>query len=41
LSHLPPEEVDAIRGFFEVRPTAEMPRPGANPTKKKMAKKAK
>lgn len=38
--HIPLKEVDAIRAFFKVKPTADMPRPGANPTKKKRVKKA-
>jgi hypothetical protein len=36
-----PEET-AIRAFFRVKPTADMPRPGANPkTKKPTKRKAK
>ncbi len=41
--HIPLKEEDAIRAFFKVKPTADMPRTGANPmkAKKKRAKKAK
>jgi hypothetical protein len=36
---IPLPEDTAIRAFFQVKPTADMPRPGANPkTKKKRAK---
>lgn len=40
---IPLKEEDAIRAFFKVKPTAEMPRPGANPmkAKRKLAKKTK
>jgi hypothetical protein len=32
---------DAVRGLLKVKPTADMPRPGANPTKAKRATKPK
>ena len=35
-----PEEA-AIRAFFKVKPTADMPRPGAHPKKKRAKRKAK
>jgi hypothetical protein len=39
---IPLSEKDALRGLMAVKPTADMPRPGANPTgKKKSAKKIK
>jgi hypothetical protein len=36
---IPLPEEDAIRAFFKVKPAADMPRPGANPTKAKAKKK--
>ena len=33
--HIPLDPAEAIRLAMKVKPTAEMPRPGANPTKKK------
>ena len=41
--HIPLKEEDAILAFMRVKPTADMPRPGANPTKakRKRTKKAK
>jgi hypothetical protein len=38
---IPLKEEDAIRAFFKVKPTADMPRPGAQPmkAKRKRAKK--
>lgn len=39
--HIPLHERDALRGLLAVKPTADMPRSGANPTgKKKGGKKA-
>lgn len=40
---IPLEEREALRLLLKVKPTAEMPRPGTNPTKakRKRAKKAK
>lgn len=39
--HIPLPESDALAGLLKVKPTASMPRPGANPTgKRKKAKKA-
>jgi hypothetical protein len=40
--HIPLPEEKAIRLLLKVKPTADMPRPGANPTgpKKKRAKEA-
>ncbi len=35
--HIPLPEDEAIRGLFKVKPTKDMPRPGANPTGKKKA----
>jgi hypothetical protein len=32
---IPLEEREALRLLLKVKPTAEMPRPGANPTKAK------
>jgi hypothetical protein len=37
--HIPLPEADALAGLLKVKPTAAMPRPGANPTGKKKAKK--
>ena len=37
--HIPLKERDALRGLMAVKPTADMPRPGANPTGKKKGKK--
>jgi hypothetical protein len=37
--HIPISERDALAGLLAVKPTAEMPRPGANPTGKKKPKK--
>jgi hypothetical protein len=39
--HIPLSEAEALRLMLKVKPTAEMPRPGANPTKKNRAKKEK
>jgi len=41
--HIPLKEEDAILAFMRVKPTRDMPRPGANPmkAKRKRAKKAK
>jgi hypothetical protein len=41
--HIPLPEAEALRLMLKVKPTAEMPRPGANATgpKKKRAKKGK
>jgi hypothetical protein len=41
--HIPLSESEALRLMLRVKPTAEMPRPGANPAtpKKKRAKKKK
>jgi hypothetical protein len=36
---IPLSERDALAGLLAVRPTADMPRPGANPTGKKKPKK--
>ena len=36
--HIPLKEEDAIRAFFKVKPIADMPRPGANPSTRKSAK---
>jgi hypothetical protein len=36
--HIPLSEQDAIAGLLKVKPTKDMPRPGANPTGKKKAK---
>jgi len=33
--HIPLNERDALRGLLAVKPTADMPRPGTNPTGKK------
>jgi hypothetical protein len=33
--HIPLREADAVRALLRVKPTADMPRPGANPTGKK------
>jgi hypothetical protein len=33
--HIPLDEKTAIKAFFKVKPTKDMPRPGANPTKPK------
>jgi hypothetical protein len=33
--HIPLDTAEAIRLAMKVKPTAAMPRPGANPTKKK------
>jgi hypothetical protein len=33
--HIPLKEDDAIRALFKVKPTMDMPRPEANPTKPK------
>lgn len=33
--HIPLPEAEALRLMLEVKPTADMPRPGANPTKAK------
>jgi hypothetical protein len=32
--HIPLDPAEAIRLAMKVKPTSEMPRPGANPTKK-------
>jgi hypothetical protein len=37
--HIPLSEQDALAGLLKVKPTAAMPRPGANPTGKKKTKK--
>ena len=37
--HIPLKEADALRALLKVKPTADMPRPGANPTGKKNGKK--
>jgi len=37
--HMALSEKEALAGLLKVKPTAEMPRPGANPTGKKKAKK--
>ena len=37
--HIPLKEADALRALLKVKPTADMPRPGANPTGKKKPKK--
>jgi len=37
--HIPLSEHDALVGLLKVKPTAAMPRPGANPTGKKKPKK--
>jgi hypothetical protein len=41
--HIPLPEAEALRLLLQVKPTADMPRPGANPmkTKRKRVKKAK
>jgi hypothetical protein len=39
--HIPLRDDDALRLLLKVKPTAEMPRPGANPTGKKRAAKTK
>jgi hypothetical protein len=36
---IPLSETEALAGLLAVKPTANMPRPGANPTGKKKAKK--
>jgi hypothetical protein len=36
---IPLSETEALVGLLAVKPTANMPRPGANPTGKKKAKK--
>jgi hypothetical protein len=33
--HIPLKEEEAIRALFKVKPTKDMPRPGANPATKK------
>jgi hypothetical protein len=38
---IPLSEQDALAGLLKVKPTANMPRPGANPTGKKKARKTK
>ena len=35
--HIPLPEDEALRGLFKVKPTKDMPRPGADPTGKKKA----
>lgn len=37
--HIPLPEDEAIRLFGKVKPTKDMPRPGANPTGKKKGRK--
>ena len=37
--HIPLPEAEALRLLLKVKPTADMPRPGANPTGKKKPKK--
>jgi hypothetical protein len=37
--HIPLSEREALAGLLRVKPTEGMPRPGANPTGKKKAKK--
>lgn len=37
--HIPLKERDALRGLLAVKPTAEMPRPGASPIAKKKGRK--
>ena len=39
--HIPISEDEALRLLLKVKPTAKMPRPGANPTKPKLALKRK
>jgi hypothetical protein len=39
--HIPLSEQEALAGFLKVKPTEDMPRPGANPTSNKKAKKKK
>lgn len=41
LTKIPLSTEEAIRLAFKVKPTADMPRPGANPTKAKKAAKKK
>jgi hypothetical protein len=36
--HIPLKEEDAIRAFYKVKPTADMPRSGAQPMRKKKAR---
>jgi hypothetical protein len=36
--HIPLKEKEAIAGLLKVKPTEEMPRPGANPTERKKRK---
>jgi hypothetical protein len=38
---IPLKERDALAGLLAVKPTADMPRPGANPTQKKKPAKRK
>ncbi len=37
--HIPLKEPEALRGLMAVKPTADMPRPGASQTKRKGSKK--
>jgi hypothetical protein len=39
--HIPIPEQDALTGLLAVKPTKDMPRPGANPTGKRKASKKK
>jgi hypothetical protein len=39
--HIPLPFEDAVRGLLKVKPTKDMPRPGANPTKPKKDGKSK
>jgi hypothetical protein len=38
--HIPLKESEALAALLKVKPTPDMPRPGANPTRKKPKKKA-